>query len=78
MDDDTPDNSTPALWPKHVIDSIFDDVASGESVLSACSKPGRPNRRTLYRWLASYPELSIRYSDAVRKQIDSRYAKPRN
>lgn len=75
MDELVHDTSPASLWPKNVIDGIFEDISAGATVNAACAKPGRPTKNTLYRWLASDPKLSDRYADAVREQVRSRFLK---
>jgi hypothetical protein len=52
----------PSAWSLQLGDAICDLIADGLSLRAICERPGMPDRRTVFRWLASQEEFCHRYS----------------
>jgi hypothetical protein len=62
----------PSQYTPAMVDAICDAIASGESLVEICAKPGMPGTRTVYEWLddESKPEFPHRYACAREAQAD--------
>lgn len=49
-----------------VISQALDALASGQTLSDFCRQPGRPDRRTITRWVAADPILQQRFAEARR------------
>lgn len=46
-------------------------LASGESLLKVCKRPGMPDKSTVFRWLAAHDEFRDNYAKATEARADS-------
>lgn len=43
---------------------LMEQIASGQTIVTALKEPGMPSRATFYRWISAYPELNKAYEAA--------------
>lgn len=60
----------PSLYTPKLAQEICDRVAEGESMRSICVCEGMPDRKTVLRWLESYPEFAAKHARAREAQAD--------
>jgi len=48
-------------YSKEIIKKICDEIEAGESVAEICRQDGMPKRKTVYQWLAKYPDFMEKY-----------------
>jgi hypothetical protein len=56
-----PDKSREAI-----LEAALECLANGETLSDFCRQPGRPDRRTITRWVAADPVLQSRFTEARR------------
>jgi hypothetical protein len=71
---DSPDRPTrgrgrPSAWSPKLGRAICALIADGLSLRAICEQPGMPDRRTVFRWLASQEEFCHQYSLAREFQL---------
>ena len=49
-----------------LIEAAIECLANGETLSDFCRQPGRPDRRTITRWVAEDPRLQARFTEARR------------
>lgn len=48
----------PSKYSEALANRIIDAMIGGADLLAVCQQPGFPDRRTVYRWAAEYPEFA--------------------
>lgn len=61
----------PSSFTQHVADVICTRIAEGDSLRKICEDEDMPDRVTIYRWLAAYPEFCNQYTRAREDQADT-------
>jgi hypothetical protein len=61
----------PSSFTQHLADLICVRIAEGESLRKICEDEEMPDRVTIYRWLAAYPEFCNQYTRAREDQADT-------
>lgn len=61
----------PSEFTQEVADVICERIADGESLRAICSEDEMPNKATVFRWLAKYPEFSDQYARARDEQAET-------
>jgi len=59
----------PSAWSPELGKTICALIADGLSLRAICQRPGMPDRRTVFRWLAAQEEFCHQYSLARTIQI---------
>jgi hypothetical protein len=54
----------PTLYTEELATFICAEIASGEKVSDICKAESMPSQRSVYTWLARYPEFSQQYAKA--------------
>lgn len=54
----------PTLYTEELAAFICSEIASGEKVSDICAAETMPSQRSVYTWLAKYPEFSQQYARA--------------
>jgi hypothetical protein len=49
-----------------IVEAALECLANGETLSDFCRQPGRPDRRTITRWVAADPVLQSRFTEARR------------
>lgn len=57
--------------PVEVLESVFDRLAAGETLIEICACKGMPSQKTVYRLLEENAELRQKYAQARAKQADT-------
>ena len=57
--------------PAEVLESVFDRLAAGETLIEICACKGMPSQKTIYRLLEENAELRQKYAQARAKQADT-------
>ena len=63
--------SRPSDFTQEKADIICERLAQGESLRSICSAVDYPNKSTVFRWLAAYPDFRDQYAHARESQADA-------
>lgn len=61
----------PSDYLPEVADDICSLLASGESLLKVCKRPGMPDKSTVFRWLAAHEEFRDKYANATDARADA-------
>lgn len=61
----------PTDFSQDLADQLCERLADGESLRSICDAEDMPNKATVFRWLAKFPEFSDQYARARETQADS-------
>lgn len=61
----------PSSFTQDMADTICVRIAEGESLRKICEDDWMPDRVTIYRWLAAYPEFCNQYTRAREDQADT-------
>jgi hypothetical protein len=54
----------PTLYTQELATLICSEIAAGEKVTDICQADSMPSPRSVYQWLAKYPEFSQQYAQA--------------
>ena len=54
----------PCGYNDEIVDKILGRIGDGESLRAVCADKGMPNRATVFRWIARYPEFRDLYGFA--------------
>lgn len=64
----------PSTYTPEIVALICERLASGESLTDICAAPGEgtgiPHIRTVFTWLAKYPEFQVQYAAAREAQME--------
>lgn len=60
----------PSTYSFETAEVICERLAYGESLRQICSDETMPGRRTVFQWLAKYPDFARLYAEARDDQID--------
>jgi len=63
----------PTDYTPELADKICDELASGKSLHRVCQAPNMPDKATVFRWLARYPEFRDKYDVACAERHRARY-----
>jgi hypothetical protein len=61
----------PTDFNQDIADRLCERLADGESLRSICDEDEMPNKATVFRWLAKFPDFSDQYARARETQADS-------
>lgn len=61
----------PTDFSQELADRLCERLADGESLRSICEEDEMPNKATVFRWLAKFPDFSDQYARARETQADS-------
>lgn len=61
----------PSDFSQELADRICERLADGESLRNICDEDEMPNKATIFRWLAKFPEFRDQYARARETQADS-------
>ena len=61
----------PTSFTQHMADIICVRIAEGESLRKICEDDEMPDRVTIYRWLAAFPDFCNQYARAREDQADT-------
>jgi hypothetical protein len=61
----------PTDFSQELADRLCERLADGESLRSICDEDEMPNKATVFRWLAKFPEFCDQYARARETQADS-------
>ncbi|EEX1703651.1 ubiquitin carboxyl-hydrolase [Escherichia coli] len=61
----------PSDYLPEVADDICALLASGESLVKVCKRPGMPAKATVFRWLSEHEEFRDKYAKATEARADS-------
>jgi hypothetical protein len=61
----------PSSFTQDMADTICVRIAEGDSLRKICEDDWMPDRVTIYRWLAAYPEFCNQYTRAREDQADT-------
>ena len=61
----------PSDYLPEVADDICALLASGESLLKVCKRPGMPDKSTVFRWMAEHEEFRDKYAKATDARADA-------
>jgi hypothetical protein len=61
----------PTDFSQDLADQLCERLADGESLRSICEEDAMPNKATVFRWLAKFPDFSDQYARARETQADS-------
>ena len=54
----------PSKYSEALADQIIDAMISGDDLVAMCKRPGFPDRKSVYRWAAQYPDFAARLEQA--------------
>lgn len=60
----------PSTYNLEIATSICERIADGESLLQLCQEEGFPDRHTIRKWRAQFPEFDAMYADAKKHQAE--------
>ena len=60
----------PSTYSYETVEVICERLAYGESLRQICCDKTMPGRRTIFQWLAKYPEFARLYTAARHDQIE--------
>lgn len=60
----------PTDYTEELTDLICTKIADGESLRSICTDENMPDKSTVFRWLAGYPDFATKYAHARDVQAD--------
>lgn len=61
----------PSDYLPEVADDICALLASGESLLKVCKRPGMPDKSTVFRWLSVHEDFRDKYAKATEARADA-------
>ncbi|MFB9087206.1 ubiquitin carboxyl-hydrolase [Erwinia tracheiphila] len=61
----------PSDYLPEVADDICALLASGESLVKVCKRPGMPDKSTVFRWLAIHDDFCDKYANATEARADA-------
>lgn len=61
----------PSDYLPEVADDICALLASGESLLKVCKRPGMPDKSTVFRWMAIHEDFRDKYAKATDARADA-------
>ncbi|WP_097504109.1 ubiquitin carboxyl-hydrolase [Escherichia coli] len=61
----------PSDYLPEVADDICALLASGESLVKVCKRPGMPAKATVFRWLSEHDDFRDKYAKATEARADS-------
>lgn len=61
----------PSSFTQHIAEVICTRIAEGDSLRKICEDEDMPDRVTIYRWLAAYPDFCNQYARAREDQADT-------
>ncbi|MBP0998465.1 ubiquitin carboxyl-hydrolase [Serratia fonticola] len=61
----------PSDYLPEVADDICALLASGESLLKVCKRPGMPDKSTVFRWISAHEEFRDKYAKATEARADA-------
>lgn len=61
----------PSDYLPEVADDICALLASGESLVKVCKRPGMPDKSTVFRWMAAHEDFRDKYAKATEARADS-------
>ncbi|AXF75424.1 ubiquitin carboxyl-hydrolase [Erwinia tracheiphila] len=61
----------PSDYLPEVADDICALLASGESLVKVCKRPGMPDKSTVFRWLAIHDDFCDKYAKATEARADA-------
>jgi hypothetical protein len=61
----------PTDYTEELADLICERIADGESLRKICAGDSMPNKSTVFRWLAEYPDFATKYAHAREAQADT-------
>lgn len=61
----------PSDYMPEVADDICALLASGESLVKVCKRPGMPDKSTVFRWIAAHDDFRDKYAKATEARADA-------
>ena len=61
----------PSDYMPEVADDICALLASGESLVKVCKRPGMPDKSTVFRWIAEQEGFRDKYANATEARADA-------
>ncbi|HGM5832531.1 TPA: ubiquitin carboxyl-hydrolase [Serratia marcescens] len=61
----------PSDYLPEVADDICALLASGESLLKVCKRPGMPDKSTVFRWISAHDDFRDKYTKATEARADA-------